>query len=158
MTSSNGNIFRLTGPLCREFTCHRWIPSTKASFDVLFDLRLNKRLSKQWGGWFETLLRPLWLNCNECYLLRHWQLISSRKMSLSVQWMTNKCHHKTSKLRDYGPVGRLRKVHDDVTGGYIPRKGSMMWIFGDFVVVNLGICSTKRRIFGDLRRHDSHVV
>ena len=31
MTSSNGNIFRVTGPLCGEFTGHRWIPSTKAS-------------------------------------------------------------------------------------------------------------------------------
>ena len=31
MTSSNGNIFRITGPLCREFTSHRWIPLTKAS-------------------------------------------------------------------------------------------------------------------------------
>ena len=31
MTSSNGNIFRVTGPLCREFTGHRWILLTKAS-------------------------------------------------------------------------------------------------------------------------------
>ena len=31
MTSSNGNIFRVTGPLCGEFTCHRWIPPTNAS-------------------------------------------------------------------------------------------------------------------------------
>ena len=31
MTSSNGNIFRVTGHLCGEFTCHRWIPHTKAS-------------------------------------------------------------------------------------------------------------------------------
>ena len=31
MTSSNGNIFRVTGPLCREFTGDRWIPRTKAS-------------------------------------------------------------------------------------------------------------------------------
>ena len=30
MTSSNGNIFRVTGPL-GEFTGHRWIPRTKAS-------------------------------------------------------------------------------------------------------------------------------
>ena len=30
------------------------------SFDAFFDLRLNKRLSKQWWGWwFETLSRPL---------------------------------------------------------------------------------------------------
>ena len=31
MTSSNGNIFRVTGPLCGEFTDDRWIPRTKAS-------------------------------------------------------------------------------------------------------------------------------
>ena len=31
MTSSNGNIFRVTGPLCGEFTGDRWIPLTKAS-------------------------------------------------------------------------------------------------------------------------------
>ena len=31
MTSANRNIFRVTGPLCGEFTGHRWIPSTKAS-------------------------------------------------------------------------------------------------------------------------------
>ena len=31
MTSSNGNIFRVTGPLCGEFTGLRWIPLTKAS-------------------------------------------------------------------------------------------------------------------------------
>ena len=30
MTSSNGNIFRVTGPLCGEFTGNRWIPHTKA--------------------------------------------------------------------------------------------------------------------------------
>ena len=31
MTPSNGNIFRVTGHLCGEFTSHRWIPHTKAS-------------------------------------------------------------------------------------------------------------------------------
>ena len=31
MTSSNGNIFHVTGPLCGEFTGHRWIPLTRAS-------------------------------------------------------------------------------------------------------------------------------
>ena len=66
MTSSNGNIFRVTGHLCGEFTGHRWIPRTKgsdASFDVFFDL--NKRLSKQsWCWWFQTPSRPLWRHCN----------------------------------------------------------------------------------------------
>ena len=38
-------------------------------FDVFFDLRPNKRLSKlSWGWWFETLSCSLWLwrHCNEC--------------------------------------------------------------------------------------------
>ena len=50
----NGNIFRVTGPLCGEFTGHRWIPRTKpsdADVDAFFDLRLNKSLSKKSWGW-----------------------------------------------------------------------------------------------------------
>ena len=36
------------------------------SFDVFFDLRPNKRLSKQSRGWwFETLSCSLWRHCNE---------------------------------------------------------------------------------------------
>ena len=49
MTSSNGNIFRVTGLLCGEF----------------FDLCLIERLSKQsWGWWFETPSCSLWRHCN----------------------------------------------------------------------------------------------
>ena len=45
-----------------EFPTQR--PVTR-SFDVFFDQRLNKRLSKQsWGWWLETLSRPLWRHCN----------------------------------------------------------------------------------------------
>ena len=37
------------------------------SFDVFFDLRPNKRLSKQsWGWWFETPSHPLWRHRNDC--------------------------------------------------------------------------------------------
>ena len=46
MTSSNGNIFRVTVPLCMEFTAHWRIPRTMASDTELWcflDLRLNKR-------------------------------------------------------------------------------------------------------------------
>ena len=68
MTSSNGNIFRVTGHFCGEFTGHRWITRTKAidaNLGVFFDLRLNKPLSKQsWGWWFETPSRSLWRHCN----------------------------------------------------------------------------------------------
>ena len=55
---NNGNNFRVTGHLCGnspvtgEFPAQR--PVTR-SFDVFFDLRLNKRLSKQWWGlWLKT--------------------------------------------------------------------------------------------------------
>ena len=69
MTSSNGNIFRVTGPLCGEFTGPGEFPTQRPvtrSFDVFFDLRLNKRLSKQpWGWWFETLSWSLWRHGNE---------------------------------------------------------------------------------------------
>ena len=49
-------------PVLGEFPAQR--PVTR-SFDVFFDLRLNKSLSKQWWGWwFETLSHPLWRHCN----------------------------------------------------------------------------------------------
>ena len=50
-------------PVPGEFPTQR--PVTR-SFDVFFDLRLNKRLSKQWWGWwFETPLCPLLRHRNE---------------------------------------------------------------------------------------------
>ena len=68
MTSSNGNIFRVTGPLCGEFTGPGEFPTQRPvtrSCDVFFDLRLNKRLSTQpWCWWFKTLSRPLWRHHN----------------------------------------------------------------------------------------------
>ena len=60
MTSSNGNIFRVTGPLCGEFTGPSEVPTQRPvsrSFDVFFDLRLS-------GWWFETPSWSLWRQCN----------------------------------------------------------------------------------------------
>ena len=49
-------------PVPGEFHTQR--PVTR-SFDVPFDLRLNKRLSKQpWGWWFETPSWSLRRHCN----------------------------------------------------------------------------------------------
>ena len=48
-------------PVTGKFPSQR--PVTR-SFDVFFDLRLNKWFSKQsWGWWFETPLRLLWRHC-----------------------------------------------------------------------------------------------
>ena len=52
-------------PVTSEFSTQRPVPW---SCDVFFDPRLNKRLIKQWWGWwFETLSRPLWRHCNYQY-------------------------------------------------------------------------------------------
>ena len=63
MTSSNGNISRVTGHLCGEFTVPGEFPAQRPvtrSFHVFFDLRL-KPLSKQsWSWWFKTLSPPLY--------------------------------------------------------------------------------------------------
>ena len=50
-------------PVASEFPAQR--PVTR-SFDVFFDLRPNKRLSKQsLGWWFETPSHSLWRQCND---------------------------------------------------------------------------------------------
>ena len=69
MTSSNGNIFRVTGPLCAgnsqvivEFPSQRTVTW---SFDVSLICAMNKRLRKQSRGWlFDTTLRSLLRHCN----------------------------------------------------------------------------------------------
>ena len=56
-------IYAGNSPVPGEFPTQK--PVTQ-SFDVFFDLRLNKRLSKQsWGWWFEMLSCPLWRHHNE---------------------------------------------------------------------------------------------
>ena len=69
-------FFRVTGPLCEEFTGHRWgnspvtgeFPAQRPVTEALmFSLicALNKRSSKQpWGWWFETPSWSLWRQCN----------------------------------------------------------------------------------------------
>ena len=55
-------IYAGNSPVPGEFPTQR--PVTR-SFDVFFDLHLNKRSSKQsWGWWLETLSRPLWRHRN----------------------------------------------------------------------------------------------
>ena len=69
MTSSNGNIFALlalyegNSPVTSEFSSQR--PVTR-SFDVFFNLRLKKRLSKQSKrSWLKRPPRSLWRHCND---------------------------------------------------------------------------------------------
>ena len=63
-------------PATGEFPSQR--PVTR-SFDVFFDLCLNKRLSKQsWGWWFETPSHSLWRHCNVEFQCWPWTPNNSR--------------------------------------------------------------------------------
>ena len=68
MTSSNGNISALLALCARNSPVTGESPSQRPvtrSLDVFFDLRLNKRLSKQSRRrLFETPLHSLWRHCN----------------------------------------------------------------------------------------------
>ena len=79
MTSSNGNFFRVIGPLWGESIGDRWFPwqwPVTWSFDVFFNLRLNKRLCKQsWRRWFEMPSCSLWRHVNENSVLHRCQVV-----------------------------------------------------------------------------------
>ena len=81
-------------PVPCEFPTQR--PVTR-SFDVFFDLCLNKRVRKQsWGWWFEMLSRPLWHHCN---------VYSSQSMNSTwIDW------HATRWLSPHVLVSQVRPV------------------------------------------------
>ena len=74
MTSSNGNIFRVTGPCAGNSLVVGELPSQRPvtrSFEVFYDLLLNskKRMSKQSVRlWFRTPSRS-WRHFNVCIIL-----------------------------------------------------------------------------------------
>ena len=100
MTSSSGNIFRVTGPLCGECTGPGEFPAQRPvtqSFDGFFDLRPNKRLSKQpWGWWFETQSWSLWFYCNvkQCCLWIPGELVDGKSAVVQV---LARCHYYLSQ-------------------------------------------------------------
>ena len=76
MTSSNGDIFRVTGHSCGDFIAPCEVPAQRPmtqSFDVFFDPQPNKGLSKHWWGWwFQTPPCPLWRHRNgKCRIYQH---------------------------------------------------------------------------------------
>ena len=71
MTASNGNIFRVTGLLCGEFTGHRWIPLTKASVAELWSRLGNSvtgfMISDESGNrFFPTAVTDYWQDKAAC--------------------------------------------------------------------------------------------
>ena len=121
ITSSNnvkGKYFPRYWPsmLCLEFTGQRWIPLTNASasvlIDVFFDLRLNKRLSKQsirW--WFETPSRSL-CHCSGVYL----GYPTSVWVTLSILWKA--LYPSISKSDVWDSPTNHRLIHQSTSARY----------------------------------------
>ena len=90
-------------PVTGEFPAQR--PVTR-SFDVFFDLRLKKRLSKEsWGWWSETPSLPLWRHSNAyCHagrfpgMWQHSHIIFTWCITMTSQW---------ARLRLKSPASRL---------------------------------------------------
>ena len=76
-------------PVTDEFPTQR--PVTR-SFDVFFDLRVNKRLSKQsWGWWLETPSRSLWRHSNAIWTMSHMSLLLSFAVTLQDERRPETC-------------------------------------------------------------------
>ena len=81
-------ICKGNSPVTGQFPAQR---SVTWSFDVFFDLRLNKRLTKQWRGWwFETPSCPLWRHCYVlcyCFLaaMTFYSLLAIAAIQLSIE-------------------------------------------------------------------------
>ena len=73
-------------PAIGEFPTQRPVPW---SFDVFFDLRLNKQLSKlSWGWWFETPSRSL---CHHCNALLNPQLLWINRQKYRDKCVKQRC-------------------------------------------------------------------
>ena len=72
MTSSNGNIFRVTGHLCGEFTGHWWIPHTMAWFVIKFWTSQNTSRLPSLHAPFIKVSISLWLSSNVVIYVVSW--------------------------------------------------------------------------------------
>ena len=92
-------------PVTGEFPAQR--PVTQ-SFDVFFDLRLYKRLSKQsWGWWSEMPSSSLWCHCNAFMWYRYWcilfgsdRIVENFQKELSV----SKCNYLRLHGRSFSTI------------------------------------------------------
>ena len=90
-------------PVPGEFPTQR--PVTR-SFDVYFDLRPNKQLSKQsWGWWFETLSSSLWRHRNETHQISKLNAFTSRLAVVFAQYIEARCEVDNEDVVGAGPTG-----------------------------------------------------
>ena len=130
-------------PVPGEFPAQR--PVTR-SFDVFFDLRLNKRLSKQsWGWWCETLSCSLWRRCNEMNSSKYYVMNWSKFLLADIDITMTLLERHGAAIADISAVFGyttniqsplilvLCEENSPVAGGFPPKSGgngekfSMSW-------------------------------
>ena len=110
------NTMQNRSPVPGEFPAQR--PVTR-NFDVFFDLRLIKQLSKQSRGWsFETLSHPLWRHRNGGRQ-RWWSLITPRCARVPKRiWPLayNEGNHQLKSLNfvEYWPIFTIESSHPNI--------------------------------------------
>ena len=83
--------------------------SVTRSFDVSFDLRLSKQLSKQSRRpWFETQLRSLWRHCNDIWVTNGSNSLKLIHKQTCLEFFICKYFH--CKTYDVIEINRLYKL------------------------------------------------
>ena len=124
-----------------EFPAQRPV---KRSFDVFFDLHLNKRMSKQWWGWwFEMPSCPLWRHCNALFhcgqVSQFWVTHGPEpwfniKMT-SYQYRKSHCGDKTILRPSY--------LHNGIS--YTGKRTSLYWIRAQVMACCLMSCGHNQK-------------
>ena len=125
--------FRVTGPLCRDFTVTVEFPSHRpvARFSVICAWMNGWVL---WDWWFETPLPPLWRHCNVTD--GSWP---NRRARYTQWWVANKCLSGLgSKVRGMNPTHEaifsqfafiLLSVHGDMLSWLLHSKIIYIYIY-----------------------------
>ena len=124
-------------PVPGEFPAQR--PVTR-SFDFFFDLRPDKRLSKQpWGWWFETSLWSLCRQCNKNVNLDHY-LCFLQLLDRNKSWTNMNAYN----LNMEASIGRLHtwNVSQHYITSHLTR--CFLIVAHDACVYNLGHFSYRR--------------
>ena len=96
-------------------------------FDVFFDLRENKRLSKQsWGWWFETSSSSLWRHCDVSHTSSYSLLFFSFALFLCVSLSPPSCV-KCADNQNNHYNRYIEVIMDDLPCGCGGRHNNMYW-------------------------------
>ena len=148
MTSSNGNIFCVTGALCGEFTGRRWIPPTKASNAELWCFLWSAPWINGWVNNREagdlrrhrahhdvTLMRK-WISyvvCKKVIILFRAQYVNFSRLETAISVFQMGSNNRVfftssgSMLRREQLYGNVRKLYSACSIELFYFRGSMLW-------------------------------